>query len=659
MRGSGMVEFSSPVSRAGGRAAHGRRRWTRLAFMAAVAVAVLLPAVNDASAQFGIDIGGFGIGGGGFDRGGRSYMRGPGGGGMQRAVRAPGGRGTNGGIYSGRGPGGMGSASPCGRRGCGGSYPGGGRPRGPGGILIGIPPVLPPLGGRPRPVIVDDDDDAPPVQRVHRAQKPQPKAAKKQAAPKSPPPRRTASGVPPRGESRFVPDEVVCVLRANLTQRQIDRFVRDNRLARTEGGAQQIALLDARVFRYRIADGRPVRTVVAALERDRRVVSAQPNYLYGLAQDAAAPTAAPADEPAPLAAAPAAESAPAESGDAASAPEGEIRPAEGDDAAATSEAESPPAEGSGAVSTPETAAPPAETAAARPDAPARLPVDPMQYSVAKMQLAQAHRLARGEQVLVAVIDSQIDAGHPELAGRVAAEIDVVGKAGPPHAHGTAMAGAIVAQAKIMGVAPEARILAIRAFSQNAAGAATGTSYDLARAIDRAVGAKARIINLSFAGPNDPMLEKALQAARDAGAILVAAAGNAGPKAAPLYPAAAAGVIAVTATDADDNLYAEANRGAYIAVAAPGVDVLVPAPGQSYEMTTGTSVAAAHVSGVAALLLGRDPKLSPDAVRAILTKSAQRPGAPAADGYGAGIADAYRAIVTLAPATSAPAASAAR
>jgi subtilisin family serine protease len=301
---------------------------------------------------------------------------------------------------------------------------------------------------------------------------------------------------------------------------------------------------------------------------------------------------------------------------------------------------------------------------ARPNAGAfapRLPADPMQYTIAKMHLTLAHNLARGEHVLVAVIDSKIDTMHPELAGTIVENINVLSdKDAPPHAHGTAMAGAIVAQSKIMGVAPEARIIAIRAFSQTSTGAATGTSYDLARAIDRAVEAKARVINLSFAGPSDPMLEKSLNAARETGAILVAAAGNAGPKSAPLYPAADAGVIAVTATDAQDNIYADANRGKYIAVAAPGVDVLVPAPERSYEMTTGTSVAAAHVSGIVALLLGRHPDLAPDDVRAIISKSAHRPTSGTVEDYGAGIADAYKAIVTLDPkAAAAPPSSSAR
>ena len=105
-------------------------------------------------------------------------------------------------------------------------------------------------------------------------------------------------------------------------------------------------------------------------------------------------------------------------------------------------------------------------------------------------------------------------------------------------------------------------------------------------------------------------------------MLVAAAGNAGAKSPPLFPGADPLVIAVTATDVDDKLFTGANRGKYISVAAPGVDILVPAPENAYQLTTGTSVAAAEVSGIVALLLERNPKLTPADIRRILTASAQ-------------------------------------
>jgi hypothetical protein len=247
---------------------------------------------------------------------------------------------------------------------------------------------------------------------------------------------------------------------------------------------------------------------------------------------------------------------------------------------------------------------------------------PSQYVVDKLRLVDVHRIAIGSNVLVAVIDSEIDAKHPELAGAVVDEFDTIGNHDKPHAHGTGMAGAIAAHRRLIGIAPGVRLLAIHAFSSGGTDSAQATSEHILMGIDWAISKGAKIINMSFAGPDDPMLQLALQKAHDKGVVLIAAAGNQGPKSEPLYPAADPNVIAVTATDARDQLLAEANQGSYIAVAAPGVDILEPAPNGGYQVTTGTSVAAAHVSGIAALLLDRDPTLDAAAIRDILESSAK-------------------------------------
>jgi subtilisin family serine protease len=134
---------------------------------------------------------------------------------------------------------------------------------------------------------------------------------------------------------------------------------------------------------------------------------------------------------------------------------------------------------------------------------------------------------------------------------------------------------------------------------------------------------------------------------------VAAAGNAGAKSPPLFPGAYPHVIAVTATDIDDKLFAGANRGKYLSVSAPGVDILVPAPENAYQLTTGTSVAAAEVSGIVALLLERNPKLTPADVRRILQASARRLGAGERDdNFGAGLIDPLKALQLADPRTAA-------
>ena len=153
--------------------------------------------------------------------------------------------------------------------------------------------------------------------------------------------------------------------------------------------------------------------------------------------------------------------------------------------------------------------------------------------------------------------------------------------------------------------------------------------------------------MSFAGPYDPMLALAMKKASEKGAILIAAVGNAGPKSPPLYPAADPHVIGVTAIDENDQLYKGANIGAQVAVAAPGVDVMVPAPEGAYQLTTGTSVAAAHVSGVAALLLERHPEVDAQLVLEVLTASATRLGSNKRDDkFGWGLIDPLAALSEL-------------
>ena len=136
---------------------------------------------------------------------------------------------------------------------------------------------------------------------------------------------------------------------------------------------------------------------------------------------------------------------------------------------------------------------------------------PDQYTLAKLNLPQAHRLATGEGVLVAVIDNGIDVSHPELAGLIAGTFDAFEHSEPPANHGTGIAGAIVAHARLTGVAPAARILAIRAFTANG-GTDEGTTINILRAIDWSVSYGARIINMSFAGPPDPEISRSLAAA---------------------------------------------------------------------------------------------------------------------------------------------------
>jgi len=275
---------------------------------------------------------------------------------------------------------------------------------------------------------------------------------------------------------------------------------------------------------------------------------------------------------------------------------------------------------------------------------------PVQYSLAKLGLARAHKLSQGQGVTVAVIDTGMDASHPVLAKAVSQSFNAVGDARhKAQNHGTAIAGLIAGQGKVTGAAPRANLLAVRAFYMHPVYRRPVTSSAiLLRALDWAFANKAQVINMSFTGPFDPLMKKALERAAANGVILVGAAGNGGAKAPPAYPAAYNSVIAITALDHKDRLYAHANRGSYVSLAAPGVDMLVPSLKKGYRYSSGTSLAAAQISGLIALLLERHPQASAQAVRDAIVSSAHDLGPKGYDvQFGAGRADAHASLISLA------------
>ena len=272
----------------------------------------------------------------------------------------------------------------------------------------------------------------------------------------------------------------------------------------------------------------------------------------------------------------------------------------------------------------------------------------LQYALPKLHVPDARALVSGRGITVAVIDSGVDAAHPALKNANLTLLDAVeDNAHVPDKHGTAITGIIAAQGgEVTGIAPGARILAVRAFAPEKQGAPpVTTSVNLARAVDMAFEKGARIFNMSFAGPHDPLLIAMIDAAYAEGAIFVAAAGNNGPDGPPAFPAAYEKVIAITATDEGDRLYPHANRGRYVTAAAPGVDILVPVTGHGFDYLSGTSFAAAHVSGIIALIMERNPSLTADAVRHVLTEGARDLGEKGLDqNFGAGLADAYASLM---------------
>lgn len=260
-------------------------------------------------------------------------------------------------------------------------------------------------------------------------------------------------------------------------------------------------------------------------------------------------------------------------------------------------------------------------------------------SYAFQRIALDAGAANGEGIDVAVIDSALDETHPALAGVVADSYDALpGQPVELRGHGTSVAGIIAGTGTYRGVASGARIHIARAFDLS------GSSIDtILDAFEWAVEKQVRIINMSFVGPRNELFELACRLAAARGIVLVAAAGNNGPGAPFAFPAAYDGVIAVTATDEKDDLMAGANRGRYIHVAAPGVDVIAPAPGGS-DVVTGTSFAAPVVTGVVANLLRADPLRTPDEIARLLAATATDLGAAGHDDdFGHGLVNAGEAF----------------
>ncbi|MFR9775860.1 type VII secretion-associated serine protease mycosin [Micromonospora sp. MS34] len=272
----------------------------------------------------------------------------------------------------------------------------------------------------------------------------------------------------------------------------------------------------------------------------------------------------------------------------------------------------------------------------------------------------AWRVTRGRGVTVAVIDSGVSPSHPLLRGKVLSgndfnhlvhrqgQCDLVG-------HGTLVAGIIAGRegtgVPYSGIAPEAKILPVRVLADNQRTFDESIPAEIGRAIRWAVDHGADVINLSLVTLEDKALKDAVDYALGKDVVLVAAAGNRqeNQQDQPAYPAAYDGVIAVAGIDEKGEHVGSSVTGDYVDIAAPGLNIVGPAPGGSgylYEPQGGTSFAAAYVSGVAALIRSAHPDLTPEQVAYRLTRTADNPvdGHNAEIGYG--VVDPYRAVTSL-------------
>jgi minor extracellular protease Epr len=205
-------------------------------------------------------------------------------------------------------------------------------------------------------------------------------------------------------------------------------------------------------------------------------------------------------------------------------------------------------------------------------------------------------------------------------------------------HGTAVASLLVgdADSRSPGLVPEAELVAVDAF-QKVAADQRADAFALIEALDYLAAQDVRIVNLSLAGPPNAALAQQVARMADDGMLLIAAAGNYGPKAAPAFPAAYDAVLAVTAVDRRGQVYRRANRGNHIDLAAPGVNVWTAASVSGARTKTGTSYAAPFVTAAAALMWSRDPSLTAAQMRARLRGGARDLGPDGQDAiFGAGL-----------------------
>jgi subtilisin family serine protease len=288
------------------------------------------------------------------------------------------------------------------------------------------------------------------------------------------------------------------------------------------------------------------------------------------------------------------------------------------------------------------------------------PLRPQQWGLDMIQADPAHQVANGAGAVVAVIDSGVQADHPDLAGRLLPGYDFVDNDGTPqdgNGHGTHVTGIVAADAGngigVEGVAPGAMVLPVRVLGDDG----SGSTDAVIQGIDYAVARHVDVINLSLGsdvplvGGNPPQFDQAIDRALDAGIVVVAAAGNSSLPACD-QPSGEGRLLCVGAVDRNGNRAVYSNFGDGLGISAPGGsglpldhDILSTVPPSTYAEMAGTSQATPHVAAVAALLAGLGWH-GQAAVQRILA-TARDVGSPGPDStYGAGIVDARAAVAGL-------------
>lgn len=210
---------------------------------------------------------------------------------------------------------------------------------------------------------------------------------------------------------------------------------------------------------------------------------------------------------------------------------------------------------------------------------------------------------------IGMIDTGVNADHPALTGQklTVHQIDLNERDAAGRQHGTAIAAILIGNVKgrVPGLLPHAELVAVEGFHRNA-GDEVADAFSIVRAMEILINSGVSAINMSFSGPANAVFERMVVRAEVAGIAMVAAAGNGGPGAPPAYPAAWGQVVAVTAVDAAERPYRQANRGPYVMLAAPGVNVWTAASVSGGRLRSGTSYAAPFVTAALAVERMRAP-----------------------------------------------------
>ncbi len=272
------------------------------------------------------------------------------------------------------------------------------------------------------------------------------------------------------------------------------------------------------------------------------------------------------------------------------------------------------------------------------------PYSKFQTGVQSLQLEQVHRITTGKNIKIALIDTGVELNHPDLAGQISTTGDFTkehAKQFSTDLHGTAVAGIIAAIKNNgiggVGVAPDAEVLALKAcWLQQGMTHATCNSFTLALAINKAIKMDVDILNLSLGGSSDPLVDRLIDKAIEKGIIVVAADPGL-YRSEERFPASKKNVISVQLSRKQSETKSLDNN----TIIAPGIDILTTIPTATYDFLTGSSFSAAHVSGIAALLLELKPDLTPQAIMNLLISSRKKD-----DSVGAGDVDLLAALTLL-------------